>query len=609
MPRAGHIATLLAMVALAVILLAASTALAGAADAGFIARAKIAPWVVEHATAGGPAEFIVVLNEQADLSPAARIADRAAKARFVRDVLYSKARATQAPLLAWLDARGVMYRSFYIVNAVLVTGTLGVAESLASRADVARIDGNPELPQIRPVELTPGELDASARRAYAVQAIEPGVSAIRAPEVWASGATGQGIVIGSSDTGVRWDHPALKGKYRGWDGVTAHHDYNWHDSIHSGGGVCGPDAPAPCDDDGHGTHTTGTAVGGDSSGTNQIGVAPGARFIACRNMDQGNGTPARYLECMEWFLAPYPVGGTPAQGDPAMAPDITTNSWYCPASEGCVPASLEAGVEAQRAAGIMFVTAAGNSGPACSTVSDPPSFYDATYTVGAYSASTGTIASFSSRGPVMADSSNRMKPDITAPGVWVRSAWSDLGYASLSGTSMATPHVAGAIALLWSAHPALRNRIAATEEVLGRTAAPVSSAQCDAGAIPNNVYGWGRIDIKAAVDLALVAVGPEPANGPAGGSVLMAPAFPNPTHRFTLLRFRLAREGAADLAIFSTSGRRVRTLERGVLPAGERTVRWDGLDDRGAVAPPAVYQARIVAGDTSANQKVIWLGR
>src|SRR5262249_22234822 len=156
---------------------------------------------------------------------------------------------------------------------------------------------------------------------------------------------------------------------------------------------------APCGDQNHGTHTIGTAVGADASNTNQIGVAPGAKWIACRNMDQGNGTPATYLECMEWFLAPYPIGGTPAHGDPSKAPAITTNSWVCPPSEGCMPATLQAAVEAQRAAGILFVASAGNAGPACGTVADPPSFYDAAYSVGAYSSANNVIASFSSRGP------------------------------------------------------------------------------------------------------------------------------------------------------------------------------------------------------------------
>ena len=209
----------------------------------------------------------------------------------------------------------------------------------------------------------PSSLRSSPRIAVtnAIAAIESGVTAIRAPEVWALGYRGEGITIGSADTGVQWDHPALKNKYRGWDGATANHNYNWHDSTHAGGGACGPNSPVPCDDNSHGTHTTGTAVGDDGAG-NQIGVAPGAKFIACRNMNQNVGTPASYIECMEFFLAPYPVGGTPAQGDPSKAPDITINSWGCPPSEGCSQATLKAAVEAQRAAGIMMVVAAGNDG-------------------------------------------------------------------------------------------------------------------------------------------------------------------------------------------------------------------------------------------------------
>lgn len=197
---------------------------------------------------------------------------------------------------------------------------------------------------------------------------------------------------------------------------------------------------------------------------------------------------------MEFFLAPYPLSGTPAQGNPALAPDITTNSWGCPASEGCSANSLQAAVEAQRAAGIMMVVAAGNSGSSCSTVSDPPSFYDASYTVGALTTSTDTIASFSSRGPVTADGSLRLKPDIAAPGTSTRSA---------SRTSMATPHVAGAIAVLWSAQPYLRHDIARTRDLFNTTATHVLSNTCDGGAplaSPNNTYGFGRLDVKAAVD-------------------------------------------------------------------------------------------------------------
>src|SRR6266540_247946 len=465
---------------------------------------KIAPWVIEHTAYGQQAEFFVVLADQADLSPAANWQTKADKGRYVYNTLLNKARTTQEPILQWLRERNIEHQSFYIVNAILVKGTREIAAALAARPDVARVTGNPhihnDLPQPGPVEQSP----LQPRTPGAPATIEPGIQYTHAPDVWALGFTGQDIVVASADTGVRWTHNALKPHYRGWDGVNADHDYNWHDSIHNSvGNPCGNDSPQPCDDFFHGSHTTGTAIGNDG-GTNQIGMAPGAKWIACRNMDEGDGTPARYIECMEFFLAPYPVGG--GQGDPTKAPDITINSWGCPVSEGCVVGDeLQAAVEAQEAAGIQMVVAAGNSGSGCSTVSDPPSFYAASYTVGALTTGTDTIASFSSRGPVTRDGSNRIKPDITAPGTGTRSAngspinGCDSCYTTASGTSMATPHISGAMALLWSAIPSLKNQIQASRDALNNAAHFISSIQCGPAGPPNNVYGWGRVNILDAV--------------------------------------------------------------------------------------------------------------
>src|SRR6266566_7812566 len=281
-----------------------------------VAAQKIAPWVLEHTANGQQAEVFVVLADQADLRPAAALTTKAEKGRFVLDALLNKAQTTQGPMLQWLRERGIEHQSFYIVNGILVKGSREIAEALASRPDVARVEGNPVIhnPLPQPVE---GPVQPQAPLT-----IEPGISYTHAPDVWALGFTGQNIVVASADTGVRWTHNALKPHYRGWDGVTANHDYNWHDSIHSGGGICGPDSPQPCDDYFHGSHTTGTAIGADG-GTNQIGMAPGAKWIGCRNMDVGTGTPARYIECMEFFLAPYPLNCTPNEGDPTKAPDIT----------------------------------------------------------------------------------------------------------------------------------------------------------------------------------------------------------------------------------------------------------------------------------------------
>ena len=466
------------------------------------AMGKIAPWVFDHAAGGVQTEYLVVLADQASLSGAARLRTKQEKGRYVRDVLWKHAQRNQGPILKLLRNRGVEHRSFYIVNAIWVKGDLNLALALASRTDVARIEGNPVVRNIP----NPLPVERIASRSEAPETIEPGINYTRAPLVWAQGYTGQGITVGGADTGYRWTHNALKNHYRGWNGVVANHDYNWHDSIHSGGGSCGADSSQPCDDTGHGTHTMGTAVGDDGSG-NQIGMAPGAKWIGCRNMDQGNGTPATYIECFEFFLAPYPVGGTPDQGDPTLAPDITINSWSCPASEGCSVNTLLMPVEAQRAAGIQTVVNVGSMGPGCSTVSDPPAIYEACYSVGALANGTDNIASFSSRGPVIIDGSNRIKPDLTAPGTSIRSSYvtSDSSYANLSGTSMATPHVAGGVALLLSARPVLRHDVMMTRAVLDNSAFHLNSSLCNSnGSWPNNVFGYGRLDAKAAYDYLLL---------------------------------------------------------------------------------------------------------
>src|SRR2546423_15630522 len=370
---------------------------------------QIAPWVVEQTANGHWAGFMVVLADQADVSGATMLRAKIDKGRFVRDALWNKAHTTQGPILQWLRERGIEHRSFYIVNALWVKADRAVAEALAARADVARIEGNPRIqnfPQgLRAIE--------SPSQPSSPETVEPGINYTHAPQVWALGHTGQGIVVAGADTGFRWTHNAIKPHYRGWDGGTADHDYNWHDSIHdSSGNPCGNDSPFPCDDAGHGTHTIGIAIGDDGAG-NQIGMAPGAQCIGCRNMDAGVGTPARYMECMEFFLAPYPVGGDPSQGDPTKAPDLTTNSWVCPPDEGCSPNTLRAAVQGQRAAGIEMVAGAGNNGSDCSTLIYPPAIYDASYTVGALNTAPELIIASRSPGPVTIIGGIRSKADMT----------------------------------------------------------------------------------------------------------------------------------------------------------------------------------------------------
>ena len=450
---------------------------------------------------GAPAtnEFLVILSEQADLSGAAALKTKEAKGRYVFERLTETAQRTQQPMLKTLRERGLEHRPFWIANMIWVRGDQPAIQLLAQRDETARIVANPA---VRVPELAP-----TSQLVNAVNSIEWNISQVHAPSVWALGYTGQGVVVGGQDTGYQWDHPALKNHYRGWDGTNANHNYNWHDAIHgpnpnnTGDNPCGYNLTAPCDDYSHGTHTMGTMVGDDGAG-NQIGMAPGAKWIGCRNMERGWGTPATYLECFQWFLAPTDLNDQ--NPDPSKAPDVINNSWYSDASEGTTNLFVfQTAVENLCAAGVVVVVSAGNEGSGCSTITSP-AIYDASFAVGATD-SGDNIAGFSSRGPVTVDGSNRLKPNVSAPGVNIRSSVPVNSYASgWSGTSMAGPHVVGLVALLLSAHPELRGQVDTIEYIIESSAVPRTDSQSCGDIpgtdIPNNTYGWGRVDALAALN-------------------------------------------------------------------------------------------------------------
>jgi subtilisin family serine protease len=479
-------AAALIVLAIAVVTVAVLTALVP--TSGAASSSKIAARVLNETAGGNATEALIVLSQQADLTSAAALSSKSEKGRYVVNALRDVANRTQGPIIALLERRGIPYQSFWIVNMIQVTGNRATMDELAARPDVKQIDANPHVRTNLPI---PGAVDAPDQ----ANGIEWNVTKVKAPKVWALGFKGEGRVVAGADTGVQWDHPALKGHYRGWNGSVANHDYNWHDatSTHS---------PTPIDPHGHGTFTVSQMVGDDGHG-NQIGVAPGAQWIACRNMDpSGTGSPTTYTECFQFLIAPYPVSGNPNQGDPTKAPDSINNSWGCPPSEGCSANTLLQIVNNVRSAGIFPAVAAGNSGSACSTITDPPSLYDSSVTVGATD-SANRIAGFSSRGPVTADGSNRRKPDMSAPGVNIRGAVPTNAYASgWSGTSMATPHIAGSVALLWQAKPSLIGNIDATEALLEKKAVHLKTTETcggTAGKVPNNVFGYGLLNIYRAV--------------------------------------------------------------------------------------------------------------
>jgi hypothetical protein len=449
--------------------------------------------------------FLIILEEQADLSAAYSIPDREARLRYVYGTLVETAERTQAPLRDQLDELGVPYRPYYVINMIRVDGRRWLSRRFNRQAGVAQVILNPNV-RVYPYTIPlPAGMDGGTPGG-----VQANLTGIHADEAWALGVTGEGVVVGGQDTGYDWTHPALKPHYRGWDGQSADHDHNWHDAWDG--------TAVPFDDGSHGTHTMGTVLGDDGA-DNRTGVAPGARWIGCRNMRRGFGNPASYAECMEFFIAPYPHGGDPfADGEVSLAPHVINNSWGCPYWEGCFSGTLEPAVEALRAAGIMMVVSVGNEGPACNTATMPPANYDAVLSVGA-TTDGGAIVNFSSRGPV----EGLVKPDVTAPGESVRSSIPGPGYAYNPGTSMAAPHVTGLVALLWSADPTLIGDVDATETLICQTAVPrpvenvctvedavpegalaslLSDSVCACGdviGVPNNVYGCGFIDAGAAV--------------------------------------------------------------------------------------------------------------
>jgi subtilisin family serine protease len=476
---------------------------------GSVFAASVNPDVVASARRDGTAEALIVLNDQSEpmLAPLASDADYKARRRALVDALRARADTQQNGIRAWLDAQGIAYRPYWIANVVLANVSVRDLKALAARRDVARIETNPVMSSHLPrPSLDKNDAPAS------VESIAWGVNKINAPLVWAAGFNGQGVVIAGEDTGYQWDHPALKPHYRGWNGTTADHNYNWHDSIHdSVGNPCGNDTAAPCDDFGHGTHTAGTFAGDDGA-THQVGVAPGAKWIGCRNMDDGNGTPARYIECMQWMLAPTDLAD--ANPNPDLAPDVISNSWTCTEGEGCTTgAEIRGAVSHLISGGIFFVAAAANDGPSCSTITNAPAIYPGSFTIGATDSS-DALAGFSSRGPVLGGPRPRaseIKPDVSAPGVSVPSAWPPNTYTNLDGTSMATPHVAGAAALIMSANPALKGHPHEIAEILRSTAVTVGVTdpvnQTCGGTPrttwPNNMIGYGRIDAFAAYEAAI----------------------------------------------------------------------------------------------------------
>jgi len=472
----------------------------GVEDVPPVARDKIDPSLLERlvetqhsAQLQGrdlppPVTYLVYLREHASLGDLARVTRLHERRKLLVGRLQATARRSQAGVVALLqqnlsEGRITRYKSYWIFNGLVVRGDLSTAIQLALRPDVEAI--RPNRVHRLPTPIRGGETLAATGE------VEWNIAKIGADSVWESlGITGEGIVVANMDSGVDWTHPALQHKYRGYNPAGASdHNYNWFDPTGTYPDQPGPreSPPGMYDISDHGTHVMGIMVGSEPGGNELIGVAPGAQWIAVKVFDnEGHADDEWIHDGFQWCLAPTDLNGQ--NPDPSKAPDIVNNSWGDPVG---ADEEFRQDIDALRAAGILVVFAAGNDGPVESTVNSPGSYPNA-FAVGATDVN-DVIASFSSRGP---SPWGQIKPEVVAPGVYIRSAVAGGGYESnWSGTSMATPHVAGLAALMWQAdrHSISSLTITATNHIITETAVDLGPAG------PDNAYGYGRTDAYQAV--------------------------------------------------------------------------------------------------------------
>ena len=462
----------------------------------------VAPEVLADMETNGSASYWIDFKAEADLS-AAYDMGWSERGWYVYNTLSATAKESQANVAAYLTGANVEYQSYWIKNTILVkSSNLNTLNGLLNFNEIKAITPRHTFILYEP-DTTAAVVDNG------VKAVEPNLTHVNADDVWAMGYDGTGLVIANIDTGVRYSHQALVGQYRGNNGGTFDHNYNWFN----------PDDPTddePRDGHGHGTHTMGTMVG-DDGGSNQIGIAPGAEWMACAGCPDGGCTDTALLGCAEFIAAPTDLTG--ANENPDMRPNAVNNSWGdCGQTYDDWYASS---IDAWLAAGVYPIFSNGNSSncgysspPGLNTVGNPARSGNVTG-VGSSGEQNGQYANHSNWGPTdNLDTVNpvtgfeMMKPQVIAPGVSIRSSTpgSDTEYQDgWTGTSMSAPHVTGLVALIWQAAPCLVGDYATTETLMEQTAVDLTyddGSPLTPTNFPNFATGWGEIDALAAVTAA-----------------------------------------------------------------------------------------------------------
>lgn len=460
-----------------------------------ISKEKVSKRLMDEFKNDKPVTFLVKFKEKANTADVAKKAKLSAEKASLsaqkselmqRSAVVSELKTvsleTQQNVLDYLKTEkkaGTVkdFTSYYIVNGMAVTATKEVAQKLATFAEVEKILPNEK----RELFITKTK-DPVAPKSK-VASIEWNVERVNAPQVWDMGIDGSGTVVASIDTGVQWDHPALKEKYRGYNAATGQvdHAFNWFDATIG--------QATPYDDLGHGTHVTGTMVGSEPNGANQVGVAPGAKFISVKAFTNEGGNDVDLIAAAQWILAPTDANGNTRVD---LAPDVVNNSW------GGGPGLDEwyrDVVINWRAAEIFPEFSAGNTtffnpgGPG--SVAAPANYPEA-FATGATDIN-NKVANFSLRGP---SPYAEIKPDISAPGVNIRSSVPGGAYeGGWNGTSMSGPAVSGVAALLRQVNANLT--VDDMEQILLDTATPLTDSEYPTS--PNHGYGYGLVDAYTAV--------------------------------------------------------------------------------------------------------------
>lgn len=503
---------------------------------------------------------IVHMKDRADLACLPDYTTKQDKIIFLQQF----SQQNQEDLIAFLrESDAVEYmQSFWIFNGIVLTTTKQIIMRIAKRCDVDYIIDDAVI-----------SMEDSEKKSSIIDSRVPewNIMKIKADSCWDIGFDGTGTIIGMMDTGVDTSHPALQGKFI---------PGGWFDAVNG--------QPNPYDDHGHGTFVMGIICGGDGNGSfpNDIGVAPGAGFKVAKIFNASGSAQLSWIHAaFQWFAT--------------QDAQTINNSWGVG-----VTTSLEFWDDCLtlRNLGILQAFSVGGGGPGSGTAATP-SNYPTVTGVGATD-SLDNIASFSGRGPApnqapWSDTQywgrpdwNLIKPDIAAPGVNIRSSWPGMGYVIMSGTSWSTAHVTGAYAIL------LQKDSTATYGVLYSILLDYADEPPQGAPYPNNDYGWGRVNVFAALN----EVGSYEYGFPGTPFLSSFQVYPNPFSAKTRIEYSLkGKAHDVKISIFDVSGRLIKSLNHSAPETQGAAVFWDGSDDEGHALPSGTYFIEI----KSSNQNEI----